>query len=69
VHQNGARAKKGQRDWYEIMSMKWIDFDFMRKYDSKVNPENFIKSNYYWNMADSIGWQLKVGGARMTRYK
>jgi hypothetical protein len=55
-------SKEGIRDWYEIMSMQWTDFeDFQRKYDSRVNPENYIKRNYYWNMCDGVAWHLRSG--------
>jgi hypothetical protein len=55
-------SKDGVRDWYEIMSMQWIDFDdFSRKYDSRVNPENYIKREHYWSYLDAVGWQLRSG--------
>jgi hypothetical protein len=55
-------TKEGIRDWYELMSMQWVDFDdFSRKYDSRVNPENYIKREHFWSYCDSIGWQLRTG--------
>jgi hypothetical protein len=59
---NTIETKEAVRDYYELMSMKWTDFnDFLGKYDSRVNPENWIKRDYYWNLCDKIGWQLRVG--------
>ena len=37
-------SEGAQRKYYELMSMQWKDFeDFKSKYDSSVNPENYIK--------------------------
>jgi hypothetical protein len=56
------RSKEGIRDYYELMSMQWVDFDdFKKKYDSRVNPENFIKRDHYWRVCDNVGWQLRTG--------
>jgi hypothetical protein len=55
-------SKEGLRDYYELMSMQWVDFDdFMRKYDSRVNPENYIKREHSFTYCDSIGWALRSG--------
>ena len=55
-------SKEGLRDFYELMSMQWTDFDdFKRKYDSRVNPENFIKRMHKWNIFNHVGWQLRAG--------
>jgi hypothetical protein len=55
-------SKEGMRDYYELLSMQWTDFDdFKRKYDSRINPENFLKRAYMWNIYDHVGWQLKAG--------
>jgi hypothetical protein len=59
---NKFTSKEGLRDWYELMGMRWENFDdFKRKYDSSVNPENFIQRLHFWNMCDHVGWQLIVG--------
>ncbi len=51
-------SEEGQRKFYEIMSMQWTDFeDFKRKYDSSVNPENYIKRYSFWRVCDHVGWQ------------
>jgi hypothetical protein len=55
-------SKEGILDFYELMSMRWTDFDdFKRKYDSRVNPENFIKRVHKWNIFRNVGWQLRAG--------
>jgi hypothetical protein len=48
--------------YMEIMSMQWTDFeDFKRKYDSSVNPQNFVNRNIIWGYYDSLGKQLRQG--------
>ena len=55
-------SKEGMRDYYELMSMKWTDFeDFKRKYDSSVNPEHFIKREHKWRRYENLCWQLRQG--------
>jgi len=45
-----------------INKMKWDSFDdFLKKYDSRVNPENFALRISFWNLCDSIGYQYRTG--------
>ena len=44
------------------MSMQWTDFDdFLKKYDSGVNPENYIKRYSFWQVCEHVGWQYRKG--------
>ena len=53
-------SEEGQRKFYELMSMQWTDFeDFKNKYDSSVNPENYIKRYSFWRVCDYVGWQYR----------
>jgi hypothetical protein len=55
-------SKEGTRDYYELMSMQWTDFDdFYRKYDSSVNPENYIKRAHWFGICEHVGWQYRQG--------
>ncbi|MCX6656710.1 MAG: hypothetical protein NTY03_16565 [Candidatus Bathyarchaeota archaeon] len=55
-------SQDGQRLFYELMSMTWVDFDdFFKKYDSSVNPESYIKRYYLWNLFEHVGWQYRKG--------
>jgi hypothetical protein len=55
-------SEGAQRKYYELMSMQWKDFeDFKRKYDSSVNPENYIKRFTFWQVCDHVGWQYRKG--------
>jgi hypothetical protein len=48
--------------WNEFTAMKWDNFeDFKSKYDSRVNPDNFSKRIAFFNLCDSIGYQVKTG--------
>jgi len=48
--------------WDAFQRMKWDSFDdFQKKYDSRVNPENFALRVSFWNLCDSIGYQYKTG--------
>jgi hypothetical protein len=39
--------------------MEWIDFDdFLRKYDSTVNPDNFAKRNLIWSLFQELEYML-----------
>ena len=55
-------SEDGQRKYYELMSATWDDFDdFYKKYDSSVNPDNYIKRYYMWNLFEHVGWQYRKG--------
>ena len=55
-------TEDGQRKYYELMSQEWSDFDdFYKKYDSSVNPDNYVKRLYLWKLFDYAGWQYRKG--------
>jgi hypothetical protein len=44
----------------DMMNMKWIDFeDFVKKYDSTVNPDLFAKRMSYLSTLDNMGYLYK----------
>jgi hypothetical protein len=46
----------------ELGKMEWTDFDdFLAKYDSRVNPENFAKRFHWWNYYQEVGYMLHEG--------
>jgi len=50
----------GIRRYRELMAMQWSDFDdFLSKYDSQVNPENWNLRNLYWTTFEVLGLQYK----------
>jgi hypothetical protein len=45
-----------------MLGMKWKDYDdYMSKYDSRVNPENFADRWSFLGMLDVLGYQYKAG--------
>ncbi|MCX6655133.1 MAG: hypothetical protein NTY03_08435 [Candidatus Bathyarchaeota archaeon] len=55
-------SEEGSRRYMEIMQMEWKDFDdFVRKYDSSHNIDNFSKRNTVWNTCDILGYQYMSG--------
>ena len=55
-------TEEGVRREMDCYSMQWTDFDdFKRKYDSRVNPENYSKRNSLWLQYDSMGYLYKSG--------
>ena len=55
-------TEEGQRRNIDCYSMQWTDFeDFKKKYDSRVNPENYAKRMSLWLLYDSIGYLYKSG--------
>ena len=53
---------EGYKRLLQLMYMKWDDFDdFMKKYDSTVNPENAAIRNHVWDALEVIGHQWREG--------
>ena len=47
--------------WMELIKMKWTDFDdFKRKYDSRINPENYNRRLELWLKCDNLGYLYKA---------
>jgi hypothetical protein len=55
-------TKEFATTWIGFAKMKWDNFeDFQKKYDSRVNPENYAARVSFWNLCDSIGYQYRTG--------
>ena len=55
-------SKEGLRDFIELSSMDWSDLeDFKKKYDSRVNPENFVLRMSMWNRCEKVGQLYREG--------
>ena len=50
------------RVYMELLQMEWDDFDdYISKYDSTVNIDNYSKRAYIWNRYNRIGYELYQG--------
>jgi hypothetical protein len=55
-------TEEGVRRENDCWMMQWTDFeDFKRKYDNRVNPENYPKRMSLWLQYDSIGYLYRSG--------
>ncbi|MGD0805705.1 MAG: hypothetical protein ABSA11_16715 [Candidatus Bathyarchaeia archaeon] len=55
-------TEEGVRKELDCYSMQWTDFDdFKRKYDSRVNPENYSKRSSLWYLYESLGYLYRSG--------
>jgi hypothetical protein len=59
---NNFMTTENQLKYLELVKMEWKDFDdFTKKYDSRVNPENWSIRAYFWGAYDVLGYQWKEG--------
>ena len=51
------------RTWFKVLiETRWKDLDdFKSKYDSRVNPENFIQRVDIWTKCELVGYQFRSG--------
>ena len=55
-------SREGQLRFIEVLSMQWSDIeDFVKKYDSSRNPQNWATRASLWATCDSIGHQYRFG--------
>jgi hypothetical protein len=55
-------SREGFRLQEELYDMKWSDFDdFLRKYDSSVNPDNLALRTSVFTVCELLGRQYKSG--------
>jgi hypothetical protein len=55
-------SKENSRRFIDLLGMRWTDHaDYMSKYDSRVNPENFADRWSFLGMLDVLGYQYKTG--------
>ena len=53
---------EGNREFGDLLSMEWSDLDdYKRKYDHRVNLENFSMRIAVWRLFDSIGLLYRKG--------
>ncbi len=56
------RSKEYMRDSVVMLNMEWTDYnDYLTKYDSSVNPDNYETRWSVWSFIDGIGMLLKKG--------
>ena len=59
---NNFMTTENQLKYLELIKMEWKDFDdFTKKYDSRVNPENWAIRAYFWGAYAVLGYQWKEG--------
>jgi hypothetical protein len=55
-------SEEGMSRFLDLLAMQWSDFDdYMKKYDSRVNPKNFTLRVSFWNTCDLLGYQYREG--------
>ena len=55
-------TQEGSRQFIDLVNMDWKDLDdFMRRYDSRINPENFSKRMSMWNICENMGRLYREG--------
>ena len=55
-------SEEGSQTWAELMNIKWENFnDFVKRYDSSVNPEHFGKRWSMFSSYDSLGYLWRKG--------
>jgi hypothetical protein len=53
---------EGIKKFYSLYTMEWRDLeDYQRKYDSRINPENFAMRMSMWNLCESLGYLYRQG--------
>src|SRR4030042_3161210 len=54
-------SEEGIKRFGELESMEWVDFDdFVSKYDSTVNFDNWMKRKMVWNACEVLGHQYRT---------
>lgn len=55
-------SKENSRRFIDLLGMRWANWDdYLKKYDSRVNPENFADRWSFLGMLDVLGYQYKAG--------
>jgi hypothetical protein len=55
-------SEEGKRRFEELWRMEWFDFDdFLRKYDSTVNTDSFVKRASAFDVCEIVGLQYRSG--------
>jgi hypothetical protein len=55
-------SEEGLKRHISLLNMQWVDFDdFVKKYDSKVNEENYVKRTVFVTTVNYVGYLVKEG--------
>ena len=55
-------TEESNKTWAETMNLEYTDYDdFLRKYDSSVNPDSFGKRSHIWWCYNAMGVLLEEG--------
>lgn len=55
-------TEEGVKHFIDLLNMDWTDLeDFSKRYDSRVNPENFAKRQSMWNLCENLGSLYRDG--------
>ncbi len=55
-------TEEGVKLLIDLINQEWSDLDdFMRRYDSRVNPENYAKRISMWNLCENCGRLYREG--------
>jgi hypothetical protein len=53
---------EGHRNYIELLQMEWEDYDdYISKYDSVVNLDNYVKRATQWTLYNRIGYEVYQG--------
>ena len=53
---------EGVNIYMDLVNMEWKDLeDYKSKYDSRVNPKNYVQRVAMWNRCDNIGKMFREG--------
>ena len=59
---NVFQDKEAIKDWLDVLQMQFTDYeDFLEKYDSSVNMENYLQRSRIYRMLNTFGQILKKG--------
>jgi hypothetical protein len=55
-------SKEFLQNMMDVLSLKWNNVDdYLKKYDSTVNPESYVLRNHVWFTFDSLGGLMREG--------
>ncbi len=59
---NVFQDKEAIKDWLDVLQMQFVDYDdFLEKFDSEVNMENYLQRSRIYRMLNTFGHILKKG--------
>ena len=59
---NVFQDKEAIKDWLNVLQMQFTDYDdFLEKFDSEVNMENYLQRSRIYRMLNTFGHILKKG--------